>query len=31
MNFQCKICFESYDLIKKKPKIFGNCGHDICD
>jgi hypothetical protein len=29
-NFQCTICFEEYDLTKRKPLIL-ECGHTICN
>lgn len=30
MIFQCKICYDNYNLTNKRPKLFGNCGHDVC-
>jgi hypothetical protein len=30
-DLKCQICFEDFDCKSRKPRIFTNCGHSLCD
>ncbi len=29
-NFSCKVCFEKFDRLKRKPHVLLNCTHTLC-
>ncbi len=31
MNEECEICCFKYDIQDHKPRLFGKCGHTICN